>query len=172
MVPQVLSWPSDLSISGSLLWSFIRSASVHACHGPDLLRYASFWLSDPLLSGRLARPRILPVGDYAGERLPVMALRRAGGSGEPFQELSHTDSDLGLSGHDSPVDTFEGFPDPGSDPEGALSRRRVLLLSRAAAQSLMFSSRSLVIDVSASSRFSAPHVVLAAPPQCGGSSVV
>ena len=40
-VPQVLSRRSDLPISGSLFWPFIRSASVHACHGPDLLHYAS-----------------------------------------------------------------------------------------------------------------------------------
>ena len=124
------------------------------------------------LSGRLSRPRILPSGDNTGERLPVMAFRRAGGSGDPFQELSHTDSDLGLSGHDAPVDTFEGFPNPSSDPEGALSRRQVLLSSRAAAQCLAFSSGGHVIDVSASSRFSAPHAVLAAPPQCGTFSVV
>ena len=33
-IPQVLSWPSDLPNTGSLLWSFIRSASFHPCHGP------------------------------------------------------------------------------------------------------------------------------------------
>ena len=91
---------------------------------PDLLHYASFWLSDPVLSRRLAHPRILASGDCAGERLFVMALWGTMGSGEPFQEFSHTDSDLRLSRHDSSVDTFEGFPDPGLD---ALSRRRVLL---------------------------------------------
>ena len=99
-----------------------------------------------------------------------MALQRAGGSGEPFQELSHTDSDLGLSRHDSPVNTFEGFSDPASDPESALSRRRVLLLLRAAAQSLAFSSGGHVVNVLARSRLLAPHAVFTAPPQRGGSS--
>ena len=57
----------------------------------------------------------------------VMALQGTMGSIEPFQEFSHTDSDLRLSRHDSSVNTFEGFPDSDLDPEGALSRRRVLL---------------------------------------------
>ena len=99
-----------------------------------------------------------------------MALQRARCSGEPLQELSHTDSDLGLSGQDSPVNTFEGFPDPSSDPESALSRRRVLLLSRAAAQSLAVSSGSHVLDVCARSGISALHEVFAVPPQYSGSS--
>ena len=65
-----------------------------------------------------------------------MALLGAGGSSEPFQELSYTCSDSGLPQHDSPVFAFEGFPDPGSDPEISLveefssSRERPLSLWR------------------------------------------
>ena len=100
-----------------------------------------------------------------------MALRRTGGSGEPFQEFSRTNSDLRLSRHDSSVGAFKGFPDPSSDPEGSLSRRRVLL-SRAAAPSLEVPCGCRVVNVDSNSWFSPPHVVLATLPQCGGSSVV
>ena len=146
-VPPVLSWSLDIPVSGSLFWSFNRTASVHPCHGPDLLHYASFWVSGPLLPGRLARPWILLSGDYTGERLPLMALPGVGSSGESLQELSHSCSISRLSGHDSPDESFEGFPDPGTDPVGALSRQRILLLSEAATHSLPFSSRSHVFNV-------------------------
>ena len=108
-VPQVLSWPSALPISGSLLWSFIRSASFHPCHGPDLLHYASFWLSDLALSRRLARPWILSSGDCVGERPFVMALQATRGSVNlskssltPTQTLDY----LGMTLQSTPLRAF------------------------------------------------------------------
>ena len=81
-VPPVLSWSPDIPVSGSLFWTFGRSASVHPCHGPDLLHYASFWLLDPPLPGQLARTQIFFSGDHPCKRLPLMALPGVGGSGE------------------------------------------------------------------------------------------
>ena len=98
-----------------------------------------------------------------------MALRGAGGSSEPLQKLSYPCS--GLPWHDSPVYSFEGFPDPSSDPESFLSCRRVLL-PRAAAQSLEVSIGNHVVAVRSHSRVSSSHAVLAAPSQRVRSSVV
>ena len=120
-VPEVLCWSSDISILGSLFWAFRRSASVHPHHGPNLLHYASLWLSDPLLPGQLARPGVL-FPDHEGERLPFVALPVVGNSCESLQELPRPDSDS-LSEHDSADESFEGFPDSGADPEGAFSQK-------------------------------------------------
>ena len=171
-VSPVLHWRADLPVSGSLLWAVIRSTSLHTCHGPDLLHHASFWVSDPPLSGRLACPWVLPSGDYAGEGLPVVSLCRAGGSSEPLQKLPYPCSDSGLPRHDSPVYSFEGFPDPSSDPESSLSRRRVLLFARAAAQSLEVSVGSRVVAVRSHSGVSSSHAAPAAPSERVWSSVV
>ena len=130
-VLEVLFRSTNIPISGSLFWSFIRSVCVHPCHGPGLLHYASLWLSDPPLPRRLARPRIIFSGDSAGERLPLVAVSRVRDSRESLQELCHSCSISRLAGYDSTLKPFEGFPDPNADPEGALSRRRVLLLSAA-----------------------------------------
>ena len=46
VVSSVLHWREDLPVSGSLLWAFIRSTSLHACHGPGLLYHALFWVPD------------------------------------------------------------------------------------------------------------------------------
>ena len=120
-VSSVLHWRADLPVSGSLLWAFIRSTSLHVCHGPGLLYHASLWVLDPPLFGRLARPWILPPGDHTGEGLPFVALLGAGGSSEPLQKLCYPCSDSGLLRHDSPVFTFEGFPNSGSGQESFLS---------------------------------------------------
>ena len=68
-VSAFLSWRHGLSISGSVLWTVIRTSSLHSCHGPSLLRHVSFWVLDPALFGRLVSPWILPSGDWAGEGL-------------------------------------------------------------------------------------------------------
>ena len=165
-IPEVLCWSSNISIPGSLFWAFHRSVSVHPRHGPDLLHYASLWLSDPPLLERLARPGVLFPGDHAGERLPLVALPGVGSSCESLQELPRPDSDSRLSGHDSADESFEGFPDSGADPEGALSRRRVLLLSSAASRILALSSGSHVLHDSVHSRSQALYAVVTAQSQC------
>ena len=98
--------------------------------------HTSFWILDPSLFRRLVGPWILPAGDHSGEGLPSYSLCRARDSGQLAQELPHTFSALGLSGDDSAVFSFEGFPDSGPGAEGSLSRRRILVLSLAASQSL------------------------------------
>ena len=101
-----------------------------------------------------------------------MALLGAEGSGEPLQKLFYPCSDSGLPRHDFPVFSFEGFPDSSSDPESSLSRRRVLLLARTAAQSLEVSVGSHVVAVCSHSRVSSSHAVFATPSQHVRSSVV
>ena len=78
LVPMVLYRSTNIPVSGCLFWTFDRSASVHPCHGPDLLHYALLWLSDPLLPGRLARPRILFPGDHAAETYSCGCVRSWG----------------------------------------------------------------------------------------------
>ena len=150
----------------------LSSASVHPCHGPGLLHYAWLWLSDPPLHGRLARPRILFPGDNAGERLPLVAVSGVRDSHESLQELSHSCSIFQLFGYDSTVEPFEGFPDPSTDPEGALSRRRVLLLSASVTHNLALSPRCHVFDVRSRSRIpSLDEVVTTSPQRCGSSDL-
>ena len=171
-VPSVLSRPTDIPVSGSVFWTFDRFASLHACHGPDLLHHASFWLSDPQLPGRLARPQILFPGDHASERLSLVALSGVGGFGEPLQELPHSFPVSGLSGHDSSDESFEGFPNSSTDPESALSCRRVHLLSTATSRVLAVSPRCHVFHVRSGSRSPAPDVLFTASPQrCGSAGI-
>ena len=84
-----------------------------------------------------------------------------------LSKISYTCSDSGLPRHDSPV-----FSNPSSDAESSLSRRRVLLLARAAAQSLAVYVGSHVIAVHSHSRVSSSHAVFATPSQRVGPSVV
>ena len=169
-VSPVLYWPSDIPVSGSLLWAVIRSAGLYACHGPNLLDYASLQIQDPPLPRRLAPPWILSPGGCVGERLLAISLQRTWGFSQPPQEFSYPYSVDQLSGNDPSVNTFEGFPDVGQDPEGALSVSRVLLLTRAAAQSLGVPSGCNVFIDTSSSGCSPAHAVVATPPGCGGSS--
>ena len=108
-VSAFLSRRQSLSISGSMLWSVIRSSGLHSCHGPGLLHHASFWVPDPSLLGRLVSPWILPSGDRLGEGLPSYSLLGARNSSQSPQELSHSFSAPGLSGDDAAVFSFEGF---------------------------------------------------------------
>ena len=110
-----------LPVSGSLLWSVICAAGFYPCHGPDLLDHASPRFQDSTLSRRLARPWILPRGDCAGERLFIITLRRTRCFRQRRQEFSPAYTDHRLPWDVPPVNTFEGFPDAGQDPEGALS---------------------------------------------------
>ena len=125
-----------------------------------------------LIYGRLASPWILPSRDQAGERLSSWPLFRARGSSKPCQELSDSFPGVRLPGDDSPLFTFEGFPDSSSCGEDDLSRRRVLLLSRAASQSLALSSRCDVIPVDPHSLVSSPDAHAPASSACSGPSVL
>ena len=150
---------SGVSVSGSMLWFVIRTSSLHSCHGPGLLCHASFWVPDPSLFRRLVGPWILPVGDHAGEGLPSRSMCRARDSRQLAEELPHAFSALGLPGDDSSVFSFEGFSDSSPGAEGSLSRRRILLLSRAASQSLAFPVRGDVLPVHPHSGLQAPDAV-------------
>ena len=123
-----------------------------------------FWLPHSSASGRLPGPWLFPVGDHSGEGLPSSPLCRPRHSDQLSQELSSTCPALGLSRDDPPVNTFEGFPNSGQDSQGALSRRRVLLLTRAAFQSSALPPRCDVILVHPHSRLQAPDAVTSTPP--------
>ena len=140
-----------------MLWSVIRTSSLHSCHGPGLLHHASFWVPDPLLFGRLVSPWILPSGDRSGEGLPSYSLLGARESSQSPQELSHSFSAPGLSGDDTSVFSFvEGFSNSSPNAEGSLSRRRILVLALAAAQSLAIPPRCDVFSLHSHSGLSAP----------------
>ena len=158
-VSEFLSGRSGLSNSGSMLWSVIRTSSLHSCHGPGLLYHASFWVLDSSLFRRLVGPWILPAGDRSGEGLPSYSLCPARDSSQSAQELPHTFSALGLSRDDSAVFSFEGFSNSSPGAEGSLSRRRFLVLSRAASQSLAFPLGDDVIPFHPHSRLQAPDAV-------------
>ena len=151
-----------VSISGPMLWFIIRATCLHACHGPGL-HHASFWLPHSLVFGRLAGPWLLPIGDHSGEGLPSSTVCRPRHSDQLLQELSSTCPALGLSGDDPSVYSFEGFPDSGQDSQGTLSRRRILLLARAASQSLALPPRGDVILVHPHSRLQTPDAVATTP---------
>ena len=155
-VSAFLSRRQGLSISGSVLWTVIRTSSLHSFHGPGLLHHASFWVPDPSLFGRLVSPWILPSGDRLDEGFPSCALLRARDTGQPSQELSHSISATGLSGEDAAVFSFEGFPNTSLCAESSLSRRRILVLARTAAQSVEISSRGNVFSLHSHSGLSAP----------------
>ena len=163
-----LSGRQGLSISGSMLWSVIRTSSLHSCHGRGLLYHTSFWVPDPSLFRRLIGPWTLPAGDRSGEGLPSFSLFRARDSRQSSQELSLTFSAPGLSGDDSAILSFEGFSNSGPGAEGSLSRRRILVLTRAAAQSLAIPPWDNVLSLHSCSGFSAPDAV--APASSSGVS--
>ena len=50
-VPSILFRPTNIPISGSVFRPFNSTASLHLCHGPELLHHASFWSSDLPLPG-------------------------------------------------------------------------------------------------------------------------
>ena len=124
-----------------------------------------------LIPGRLAHPRIL-VQDLVGEGLPLMALWSVGHYGQSRQKCPHSGSMTRLSRDDPPVKPFEGFPDTSLCPESARARRRIQILSAAAARSLMLSSGGHVLSFSDCPRLQAPHAVAPTPTSgCGSSSV-
>ena len=123
--------------------------SVMHRSGFRILRYLDDWLV----------LWILPAGDHSGEGLPSRFMCRAQDSRQLAQELPHAFSALGLPGDDSSVFSFEGFSDSGPGAEGSLSRRRILLLSRAASQSLAFPVRGDVLPVHPHSGLQAPDAV-------------
>ena len=161
----------SFSIQSPVFWAFFGSSSLHPGHGSGLLYYASVWVQDPPLPGRLARPRILVPGDHAGEGLSALALRSVGYSRQSFQEYPHSISTVGLSRHDAAVEPFDGFSDTGSCAEGTLSRYRIRVLTAAAARSLALPSEGHVFSLDGGSRLQALCAFLPAPrADCGASS--
>ena len=77
---------------------------------------------------------------------------------------------LWLSRHESPDCSFEDFPDPGSDPEGSLSCRRLRLLSSSASVGLEVPSRGDLIHISLSSGSAAPDAIPPTSPPFSRSS--
>ena len=150
---------SGVSVLRSMLWFIIRTSSLHSCHGPGLLCHASFWVPDPSLFRRLVGPWILPAGDHEGEGLPSRFMCRARDSCQLAQELPHAFSALGLPGNDSSVFSFEVFSDSDPGAEGSLSRRRILLLSHAASQSLALRVRGDVLPDHPHSGLQVPDAV-------------
>ena len=153
-----------------MLWTIIHTSSLHSCHGPGLLHHASFWVPDPALFGRLVRPWILPSRDRAGEGLLSYALLGAWDTGQPLQELPHSVSETRLSGNDTAVFTFEGSPNASPGAESSESRRRILVLVRAAAQCLAVSSWGDVFPFHSDPGFSAPDACSPASPSGVASS--
>ena len=148
---------------------FDGSAGVHTCHGPSLLDNASVQFQDPLLSQRLARPRILVSGDCAGKGLSALALSGAQDSRQPVEELLDSYSVDRLSGDAASDVSFEGFSDPQTCPEALLSRTRPHILSAASSCYLVSTAGGDVLGVRSRSGCLTPHAV---PSALAGSRLV
>ena len=146
LLPEVLHRGRGLPISRSLLRLFDSSASVHSRHGPDFVDYASSRVPDLGVPRRLANPWVLVPGSCTGEGLSPLALPGARCPGQHGEELSDSNSDLGLPGDAASDASLEGFPDPQTCPEARISRLRIHLLSSAAAGSLASAVRGSVVD--------------------------
>ena len=109
-VSALLSQLPSVSVSGPLLWFIIHATCLHACHGPGLLYYASFWLPHSSVFGRLAGPWLLPVGDHSGEGLPFSTLFRPRHSDQPVQELSQPAQQLDYLGMTLQSTPLRAFP--------------------------------------------------------------
>ena len=123
----VLCRPPDFPILCFVFWPVDGSTGLYTCHGPDLLHHSSLRFLDPPLPGQLAHPGVLISRVQTGEELP------------------HSVSVPGLSRHDSPDRSFEGFPDSGSGLEDSLSCRLLRLLSSSASVGLEVPSWSYVV---------------------------
>ena len=120
-------------------------SSIMHRFGFRILRYLDDWL---VLGSSLSE--IVWARDF------LLTLLRARDTSPPSQELSHSISETRLSGDDAAVFYFEGFPNPSPCAESALSRRQILILARAAAQSLEVSFRSNVFSLHSHSGLTAP----------------
>ena len=126
---EVLRRGRGLPVLLSLLQPFNCSASVHSRHGPSFIDCALSWVPDLEVPRRLAGPRVLVPGSCTGEGLSPLALSGAWCPGQPGEELSDSNSDLGLPEDVASDAPFEGFPDPQTCPEARISRLRIYLLS-------------------------------------------
>ena len=162
LLPEVLRRGRGLPASRSLLRPFNSSASVHSRHGLCFVNYASSWVPDLEVPRRLACPRGLVPGSCTGEGLSPLALPGARCPGQSGEELSDSNSDLGLPGDAASDASFEGFPDPQTCPEACISRLRLRLLSSAAAGSLASAVRVDVVSVVDCSGVSSPDAVSSA----------
>ena len=97
-----------------------------------------------------------------GEELSPLALPGARCPGQPGEELSDFNSDLGLPGDAASDASFESFSDPQTCPEARISHLRIRLLSSAAAGFLASAVRGGVVSVINRSRVSTPDAVSSA----------
>ena len=162
LLPEVLRRGRGLPVSCSLLWPFDSSANIHSRHGPGFVDYASSRVPDLEVPRRLASPRVLVPGSCTGKGFSPLALPGARCPGQPGEELSDSDSDLGLPGDAASDASFEGFPDPQTCPEARISRLRFRLLSSAAAVSLASAVTGDVVSVIDHSGVSSPDAVSSA----------
>ena len=145
LLPEVLRRRRGLQVSRSLFRPFDRSASVHSRHGPGFVDYASSRVPDLEVPRQLASPRVLIPGSGTSEGLSPLALLGARCLGQPEEELSDSNSDLGLPGAAASDASFESFPDPQTCPEARNSHLQFRLLSSAAAVSLASAVRGDVV---------------------------
>ena len=99
-------------IPRALFRSVNCSSSVHAGHGLYFFSHAPVWVPNFVLSGRLARPRILVSGHNAGEGLSSLALSGAWHLRQSCQELPGPLTDFGLSGMRLQTHPLRVFPTP------------------------------------------------------------
>ena len=145
-------------------------SGVHPRHGSCFLNYASPRISSSPLPRRLASPGLYLPGTSASERLPPLAVTSPRRHSQSFEELFGPDSDSGLSWDDARDFSFEGFPDPQTGSEVLSPSAGLLIRPPPSCVGLEEASRDDVIHVSHCSRFSSPHEVSPASPQCSRSS--
>ena len=169
-VPEVLCGGVGLPVLRPLFRPVDGSSDVHPRHDPSLLDHASPQVPDPPVPRRLAGPSFHLSGDCAGKGLPPLALSSAGDSCESPQELFGSESDSGLSRHDDHDFSFEGFPNPQTDPEVVGSSPGLSLRPPSSGIGLASVAGRHVLNVSVGSGSPASYAVASASPQCRGFS--
>ena len=170
LLPEVLRGRCGVSVSGPVLRPFIGPSGVHPRHGSYFLNYASPRISSSPLPRRLASPGLHLPGTSASKGLPPLAVSSPRHHSQSFKELFGPDSDSGLSRDDARDFSFEGFPDSQTGSEVLSPSARLLVRPPPSYVGLEESSRDDVIHVSHCSRFSSPHAISPASPQCSRSS--
>ena len=169
-LPEVLRGGCGVSVLGPVLRPLFGPSGVHPRHGFCLVNYASPRISSSSLPRRLASPGLHLPGTSTSEGLPPLAVSSPRHYSQSFEELFGPDSDSGLSRDDARDFSFEGFPDPQKDSEVLSPSAGLLIRPPPSCVGLEESSRHDVLHVSHSSRFSSPHEVSPASPQCSRSS--
>ena len=169
-LPEVLRGGCGVSVSGPVLRPLFGPSGVHPRHGSCLVHYASPRILSSVLPRRLASPGLHLPGPSASEGLPPLAVSSPRHHSQPFEELFGPDSDSGLSRDDARDFSFEDFPDPQTSSEVLSPSTDLLIRPPPSCVGLEASSGHDVLHVSHSSRFSSPHAVSPASPQCSRSS--